>query len=380
MNGNRQTMRQRGLSLVEILVAMTIAMIILAGVTQSLITNQRNSQWSDSVAYIQENARYASDLLAHDVRLAGYFGCALKGARHFNSINSGGNLQYDISKGIEGWDGDETLPSGLVLPALWSSVSGNTKPDIFVIHRADDSLDLGVASHNPNAAQFKLTRNNPMVPGDLAIVVGDTCSDVSLVQMTGPSSGGTNVEFVHNAGGSVSPGNCTKIIKYDSSFDCSTKPPNNACGGGGKSGSANCAYGPGSTMMRYVAHVYYIAPSAGDSSVPALYREALQNNSSSATASAISDELVTGVEDMQLKYGVDVDGDGNADRYADAKSITDPEWEQVVSARIDLVLRSYQPVLEQDKAVTLLNHAYNDKYLRQLVTTTVRLRNVGIGG
>ncbi len=50
---------QGGISFVEVLVAMVIGVIILAGVMQSMLTNQRNNAWSDDVAYVQENARYA---------------------------------------------------------------------------------------------------------------------------------------------------------------------------------------------------------------------------------------------------------------------------------------------------------------------------------
>ena len=67
---------QRGISFVEVLVAMVIGVIILAGVMQSMLTNQRNTAWSDDVAFVQENARYALETLARDIRWAGYWGCA----------------------------------------------------------------------------------------------------------------------------------------------------------------------------------------------------------------------------------------------------------------------------------------------------------------
>ena len=380
MNGNRQRL-QRGLSLVELLVAMTIAMIILAGVTQTLLTNQKNQQWSDNVAYIQENARYAADLLSHDVRLAGYFGCAINNGatKYYNSVNPGGFSDFLDTRGLQGWDGTQTIPTDIATSAdLWGSVSGNPKPDAFIVRRADDGLDLGVASHNWHAAQFKLTNYNPMSPGDLAIVVGSTCTNVSLVQMSGPSSGGTNVEFVHNTG-TGSPGNCTKIIKdsndpaYPNGFSCSS--PGGApskCGG-------NCQYSPGATIMRYVVHAYYIGKSVDDSTVPALFRAQLQNNTSTGNVSAVRDELVPGVEDMQVRYGVDEDGDGNADRYATATSLASADWDKVVSARIELVMRSYDQLLPK-KQRKYLGHTYDDKYLRQQVNVTVRLRNAGLGG
>ncbi len=49
-----------------------------------------------------------------------------------------------------------------------------------------DGLDLTVVSHAQQSAQFKLSRNNPLEVGDLALAVSEDCKDVGLMQMTGP--------------------------------------------------------------------------------------------------------------------------------------------------------------------------------------------------
>lgn len=387
---------QGGISFVEVLVAMVIGVIILAGVMQSMLTNQRNNAWSDDVAYVQENARYALETLARDIRWAGYWGCAVnmsvagEGVTTFaNSLDVPSGDDWLTLEGVRGYEGGvDTFPDSLTGAAtLWQNNSnfvGNEDflPDAVIFRGADDDLDLTVVSHAPNSAQFKLSRNNPLEVGDLALVVSEDCKDVGLMQMTGPSSGGTNVQFVHNAGGSVSPGNCTKAVRWTESFTCDDDYPS----------PGGLAYGPGSFLMRFAAIGYFIGTSAADDTQPALYRVRYSGMSDGDVA-VRTDEIAMGVEDMQLLYGIDTEGDGLANGYVSADEIdaAADEWKQVVSVRVTLLLRGFGDTREGEGAVQYVAYpfagenddyqgqSYNDRVLRQQVSKTVRLRNVGAG-
>jgi type IV pilus assembly protein PilW len=385
---------QIGISFVEVLVAMVIGVIILAGVMQSMLTNQRNTAWSDDVAYVQENARYALETLARDIRWAGYWGCAVnmsvagEGATTFaNSLNVPSDDEWLKLEGLRGYEGGvDTFPDSLFGGAtLWqdnSNFVGNAVfvPDAVIFRGADDDLDLTVVSHAPNSAQFKLSRYNPLEVGDLALVVSEDCKDVGLMQMTGPSSGGTNIEFVHNEGGKVSPGNCTKAIRHTESFICGEEP------------KTGLPYGPGSFLMRFAAVGYFIGTSAADDTQPALYRVRFSGMSDDEVA-VRTDEIAVGVEDMQLLYGVDTEGDGLANVYVRADEIDSAaeEWKQVVSVRVTLLLRGFGDTREGEGDVEFVAYpfagenddykgqAFNDRVLRQQVSKTVHIRNVGAG-
>ena len=90
-------------------------------------------------------------------------------------------------------------------------------------------------------------------------------------------------------------------------------------------------------------------------------------------------EIAEGVESIQFTYGEDVDNDGIADRYVNSTGVSN--WNSVVSVNIAVLVRSLAPVavasssrsyqLSEDTIVTT-----NDKYLRAVFTSTVRLRNV----
>lgn len=88
--------------------------------------------------------------------------------------------------------------------------------------------------------------------------------------------------------------------------------------------------------------------------------------------------LIEGVEDMQILYGV-ANGDQNANRYVVAPAAGSPDWANVVSARVCLLLRSTEDNLVDQP----LNYqdcngdpkTAPDRRLRRAFTATINLRN-----
>jgi type IV pilus assembly protein PilW len=69
-NGNR------GFSLIELMVAMTASLILLVGVGQIYLGTSATSRAQEGLSRVQENARFATDALARQIRMAGHTGCA----------------------------------------------------------------------------------------------------------------------------------------------------------------------------------------------------------------------------------------------------------------------------------------------------------------
>ena len=65
--------RARGFSLAELLIAVTIGLAILGGLSAMFVKNTRTQAEIDKAHRQVENGRYAIDLLAVDLRNAGYF-------------------------------------------------------------------------------------------------------------------------------------------------------------------------------------------------------------------------------------------------------------------------------------------------------------------
>ena len=65
---------QRGLSLVELMISITIGLIILAALTTLFINQSRTRVELDKSNRMIDNGRYAMEILSNDLRLSGYFG------------------------------------------------------------------------------------------------------------------------------------------------------------------------------------------------------------------------------------------------------------------------------------------------------------------
>ncbi len=92
---------------------------------------------------------------------------------------------------------------------------------------------------------------------------------------------------------------------------------------------------------------------------------------------ALSEEIAEGVEDFQLQYGLDTDGDNFADLFVAADDVAD--WSQVVSVRASLLMRSKLERAAQSPQAYAFNgdpdiDAADDR-LRRPFNVTIQLRN-----
>ena len=71
--------RQRGLSLIELMVAMLIGIVLISGAAKVYVDSKAAYGANESTSRLQENARYAMSVIEPDVRMANYWGL-LKGA------------------------------------------------------------------------------------------------------------------------------------------------------------------------------------------------------------------------------------------------------------------------------------------------------------
>ena len=96
--------------------------------------------------------------------------------------------------------------------------------------------------------------------------------------------------------------------------------------------------------------------------------------------------IVQGVDDFQVLYGIDTDGDGTVNSYDSADNLLPVEWLQIVSMRFALLINSAEPVrtdaaqgsaAERTYAVldAPLRGPYSDGRLRQVFESTIELRN-----
>ncbi|WP_097462272.1 PilW family protein [Mangrovitalea sediminis] len=339
------SLNQQGLSLVELMIALVLGLIISLGVINIFIQSKNTYQTQDAISQVQENARFALDFLARDIRMAGYTGCA-QVMSTANAVSGGTGFLTNYDYGIEGYQAG-SLPSTTFPDALAGS-------DAVVIDTTSNSSGLTVQSHNPSSAQINLVGTHPYPAGTVMMIVDANCSNRGIFVMTGPTNTNANAgNVVHNtgktfnygAGGSI--GNCTKALKGD--FDCSNQ-----------ANASQTAYSPGSTLYTITSIGYYVRDPAQDNTIssPTLYRVefASQYGSSSNTVQP----LVEGISNLTITYGVK-DSSGNI-QYKDASAISGNTWKSVVVVKLQVTAQS-------------LTKADNGNPVSRVFSRTVMIRN-----
>ncbi len=347
---------ERGLSLVELLVSIAIGVAVLAGSIQVVVSSNRAFLDQSEVRFIQTNARFAVNLISRDLRMAGYLGCATEESIHLtNTVSDDGNGFVSL-EGIQGFDGTDMS----TFPADYrDKVKAGT--DSILIRYASTNKEMNVRFHNAALSTLMIWGTHDYEAGSTLLVTDANCRAAGLFHV---SSGVGSSSIVHGP----THNSCSTSIKNAESFDCRLGCMSGLCGLPG-------SYNSGSKVMPLVSHGYFIAPSGVADGVSSLKRQVLSSNGVPSTA---TEEIALGVEDMKIVYGYDSIGDGSVDQYRTANTIKNTaDWNKVISVRLSLVFRSSDPFWDQAQEKTLVGTRYNDRYMRQLVTTTVRIRNRG---
>ena len=320
----RASIRQRGFTLIEMMIAVTIGLGILAGLIGVLATNSGNSKTNERQAELMTNGRFAMNSIRGELREAGFRAytwaepgdpapLGLVGAD--NDCLEGGAAQEsfvsNIRQGV--WGADNTNPfAATCIPA--ANYVANT--DVLVVRR------LGVipaAALAVNTVYFQSTYERGQV---YRSTVGPVVAPVFT---------GAPVPLA--------------------SFPVQI-------------------------------YVYFISPftvSAAESPlVPALYRVSLQ-----ADGSMVRELVASGIEQMQVQYGrlTTVPDTQYFDTLAGSSFDPSPNtpWDEVNSVRIWLLARNAtpEPGYVNNQTYQLGNQAYavNDNFRRQVFTTVVQLRN-----
>lgn len=369
INGNPEKLsgRVRGFGLVEIMLALVISLLLMTGVFQVYQGSKQSYDMAENMSRLQENARFGMDMLARDIRMAGFMPCKSATTGDMaNTVNGGGgNLFYDFFAGpVQGFEGGvSTFPADL--PAAGTGAGQRVADADAIVIRRGGGQSYHVVSHKANSAQFKVNKPHNFEDGQIAMVCDG--EHASIFQMTNVNQ--SNKTIVHNEG-TGSPGNCEKHLGG-----------NGDCAGGG---FQPFAYSDESQVVVFEAHAYYIGVgSSGDGR--SLYRISLVKDGATETQ-----ELLDGIENMQIVYGEDGNADGVADRYVTADVIEGAgTWNQVVGVRLGLLVRTPEEISpdpdtrDYNVAGTVIGTASavqhpEDRRLRHAFNSTIKLRNRGL--
>lgn len=351
--------QQRGLSIVEVMVAMTLSLILTAGVVQVFVGSKNTYRVNDAMSRLQEDGRVALEFLSRDIRMAAFQGCSRYGPVT-NTLNNASNIAYDFAVGVIGYD---NLPASMPTALTPLNPAPTAGTDVVVVRRQVDNpvrvvqnnngaqLFVEVTSTETGACADGTTRVSGICQGDILMVSDCRKSRIfqtGNIQTTGSGSSVT-LNVTHPASGS--PGNAI------SSW-------------GGSSAPDEERFSDDAEIVKVATYIYYIANNADG--IPALYRQ-------DGTTAAV--ELAQGVENLQVLYGIDnspSDVNQSADVYSAAGAVTD--WDNVVSVRLHLLMRTVENAIAEAPQTyryvgTEINAATGDRYIRKEFTALVALRN-----
>ena len=197
--------QQKGLTLIELMIAMVIGLLLLGGTISMFISNKRVYREQESMSRLQENARFAMTMLLHDIRMAGYTGCNDDSTKVNNHVSgaSGTNL-LDFSNAIEGSENAGNWKPSNSTEVVGSMVAGTD--GISVRFLEDTGLSIETPYMTNSSSALHVNVNNGLMPGEIVGVADCDSSDVFQISNANPDGTGT---VDHNTG-TGTPGNASK--------------------------------------------------------------------------------------------------------------------------------------------------------------------------
>ena len=366
MPGHRSPPHMSGLSLIELMVALTIGAFLVLGVTTIFIANKRSSDLEGSLARLQENGRFALDLIAEDLFRAQYLGCNTGDVFLINMVEDPNSPGF--SNTLEGIRGYEKLPNDTwaPAPALPAAMTGGS-PSISDRARAGSDV-VGMRMNE----RLELGLTNQVLPGSSTVDISAN-PDCEIEQGRQVILTGCNLTaHLFSVTNSISCTSATAGDPLSLQFDTS----------GNFTDSFNTSYDLDSEVLLFEEAYWYVADTGrvrNGQTVFALFR----------SVNGDEQEMIEGVENLQVKFGQRVGAAGNV-RYvdpSDATLNTGLNYEGVNSLRYAILLQSFERVTDTDDGntynlldVAIPSGASGDAHnggevLRKVFSRTINLRN-----
>lgn len=324
--------RERGLTMMELLVTVVILSLLMAGLSQLVVTNSQNANATGALARIADTGRTALQLLSADIRRAGYLG---------------GNIASD------------SITDTQDIPTYAIDCIATTTDWARMVNQPI----VGINAPDDNSAIPYACIADEWLRGDVLTVRYAPTPTVEVADMitTRPYLRATMIE------GKIFLGSEAEIENPENAMDEIDNPET----------AIN-----DSSVRDYslVAHAYFVGTAVNPMSgaprtcrgneIPALFRTAIGDDGLPETQ-----ELLAGVENLQLRYLVD-------NRYYDANEVplSGTRWPRVDAVEITVLVRAECPEAGFDinRTFALGDVSYTPgdvDFRRQVFTTTTHLRN-----
>lgn len=377
MNNKQCFNRQSGLTILELLVAMTLGAVVLAAAVSMQVSHRRNFESTDSKMVMQSNARFAFEFISSSLRELGAVGC--KTVSSYTSQNSKMNPNHASYL--------ESLYK--TSPNYHIALNSVNEPEAdFRAGMELEGFDYDSASTWKPANPSNVLVSAPLDGSDMLIVRGavgptyifDTATELTSTTITLDTSRYPLIDLKQNHFAVMSQcagAEIFKITSTDTAIRTAGTISHAAITGDDENQTGEFKTDflreSSSTELRRVAtSAFYIANNAsGD---PTLIK----------SIDGVSSPMVEGVEHMQFLFGVDDDEDNVPDTYKNANQIG-ADFSKVIAVRVSFIMRSKEEVYKTAQSQTYklpgetTDFTATDKYSRLIFTSTVSLRNRILG-
>jgi len=330
----------KGFSIIEFMIAISLGALLIASAASIYLSGKRTFNSQYGLARLQENARYANFRINQDIRMAGFLGCGNQNSVEITNRIKNPSQILSSTQPIKGYD----ATNGSFSPSLPSNLSANALAGSDVLEiRMGSSEDALLSSNmnltnNPIAVHDRLTIN----AGDILMISNCQVGDVFVA-----GSNSNSVVITHAA-------------NENTSNDLSV------------------AYTTDANVMKYLYYAYYVKntgrTNASNEPILALMRQDVSGN---------EDEIAEGVEQMQVRYGVDTNSDRAADQYQTATEVeAGNNWDNVISVNMRLLFATTGNVSTEAQPYTFngTTTTPSDTKLRREWNSFITLRNRGLPG
>lgn len=333
---------QSGFSIMEFMVGTALSGLLLISLAELFNNHRLTHQSQEGLARIQENGRFAIYMLTKDIRMAGYQGCDGTGSITPNIVADPlpTGFSFDSDNFIKGYEGSGSSWS----PSLPSSLSGSVLAgtDVISVSLMAPVTDIQVTKMVQPTSNIKVDGRSGIEQDEVVMITDCDTADIFRVTNVSGAAG-----IAHGAAGNTGP-------------------------------ALQKAYQSGASVGSLSWITYYIKDSGrtnnqGDA-IYSLYQLDINGDEF---------ELVEGIENMQITYGYDTDGDHVADTYEGASAIdANSNWSKVITVKLSLLVNSVE-----DTALTPQDYYYNgvsgitatDKKMRKNWDLFVTIRNRQLG-
>lgn len=316
-----------GFSLVELMVALAIGSIVIAGAVTVYVQGRNSYAVNDSLARLQENARYALSVIEPDLRMSSFWG-----------LNQ--DPELIVARALQ------TEAVSPVAPGVPANACGNNfAVDLFNNVEGSEGYTFGIG----RTAACDAWPVGSVVPATTDTLTVRRASTTPV----GALNGQVQVWTTRTAG---------RIFS---------------------NGVAPGAVAPIGQINDLIVNTYYVSPNSnGRAGIPSLRRKTLVGTRTPGVASPRfqDQEIVSGVEDLQVQFGIDPTGlTGVATQFVDPDAPL-AVGTQIVAVRVWVLVRAETPEVgftdgRRYDYGSRANVTPSDGFRRVLFSRTIQIRN-----